>query len=351
MSRSRSHRRGPPPIGEVIAVARHFEAPITALLTHGDGFVVAAGDGTVTFAPSELTTARSVAAHSGAILGSAIAGADVVTGGDDGRVVRTAPDGAASELWRSSGRWVDHVGASARGTLAWSSGKLVHVTMNGNDAPRELSHPTAIGGLAFAPSGHRLAVAHYGGVTVWDLSVSPPASRRLEWKGSHLNVTWSPDERFLVTAMQEGALHGWFLSDGADFAMRGYPMKPRSLSWSQTGEWLATSGAPEILLWPFNGRWGPIGGEPEVRAPRDIPVTVVACHSRQLYIAAGYQDGVVLIARHQDSRELTLRRATGAAVTALAWSADGRRIAYGTEDGEAAIVDLASVSGAQGPLH
>ena len=56
----RSHRRRSPPIGEVIAVARHFGAPITALLAHRDGFVVATGDGTVTFAPSELTTARTV---------------------------------------------------------------------------------------------------------------------------------------------------------------------------------------------------------------------------------------------------------------------------------------------------
>jgi WD40 repeat protein len=350
MARSRSHRRGPPPIGEVIAVARHFGAPITALLAHGDGFAVAAGDGTVTFAPSELTTARTVGVHSSAILAAAIVGADVVTSGDDGRVVRTAPDGATRELWRSNGGWVDHVAASASGALAWSSGKSLFV-MLGQDAPREFVHPTTSGGLAFAPEGNRLAVAHYGGVTVWDLSVAPPASRRLEWKGSHLDVTWSRDGRFLVTAMQEGALHGWLLENGADFAMRGFPAKPRSLSWSPAGDWLATSGAPEILLWPFRGFWGPMGTEPEVRAPREVPVSVVACHPRKLYIAAGYRDGVVLIARHEDLRELTLRRAAGAAVTALAWSRDGRRLAYGTQDGHAGIVDLASMSGAQGPLQ
>jgi WD40 repeat protein len=333
-----------PPTGEAIAVTRDFGAPITALKVRGDGFVVAAGDGTVTFAPSELTTARTVAAHSGAILAAAVAGSDVVTGGDDGRVLRTRPDGAARELWRSNGRWVDHIAASARGALAWSSGKSVYLT-DESEPPRELAHPTAIGGLAFAPDGNRLAVAHYGGVTLWDLAASPPASRRLEWKGSHLNVAWSPDGRFLITTMQEGALHGWLLENGADFAMRGYPTKPRSMSWSAAGDWLATSGAAEVLLWPFKGFWGPMGGEPEVRAARDVPVTVVACHARSPYIAAGYQDGAVLIARHEDLRELTLRRPTGAAVTALAWSAEGRRLAYGTEDGEAAIVDLAPLSG------
>jgi WD40 repeat protein len=334
----------------VIAVARDFGAPITALLAHGDGFVVAAGDGTVTFAPSELTTARTVGVHGGAILAAALAGTDVVTSGDDGRVVRTAPNGATRELWRSKGRWVDHVAGSPGGDLAWSSGKSVHVT-RGQDAPREFVHPSAIGGLAFAPEGDRLAVAHYGGVTVWDLSAMPPARQLLEWKGSHLDVSWSRDGRFLVTAMQEGAVHGWLLENGADFAMRGYAAKPRSMSWSPAGDWRATSGAPEILLWPFKAFWGPMGTEPEVRAPREVPVSVVACHPRRSYVAAGYRDGVVLIARHEDLRELTLRRAAGAAVTALAWSADGRRVAYGTEDGHAAIVDLASMSGAQGPLQ
>jgi WD40 repeat protein len=332
----------------VIAVARNFGAPITALLAHGDGFVVAAGDGTVTFAPSELTTARTAGVHGGAILAAAIAGTDVVTSGDDGRVVCTAPDGAKRELWQSNGRWVDHVAARVGGGLAWSSGRSVHVT-RGQDAPRELAHPTAIGGLAFAPEGNRLAVAHYGGVTVWDFSASPLTSRFLEWKGSHLDVAWSPNGKFLVTAMQEGALHGWLLENGADFAMRGYPTKPRSLSWSPAGDFLATSGASEILLWPFKGFWGPMGTEPEVRAPRDVPVTVVAWHPHRPYVAAGYRDGVVLIARQEDLRELTLRRAAGAAVTALAWSGDGRRLAYGAEDGHAAIVDLASMSGAKGP--
>jgi len=54
--------------------------------------------------------------------------------------------------------------------------------------------------LAFAPRGLRLAVAHYNGVTLWfpNMAANPEF---LEWAGSHLAVTFSPDNKFLVTAM------------------------------------------------------------------------------------------------------------------------------------------------------
>ena len=53
-------------------------------------------------------------------------------------------------------------------------------------------------------------VARYNGVTLhWVGHRRPPVD--LEWKGAHPGVTFSPDGRYLVTAMQENALHGWKL--------------------------------------------------------------------------------------------------------------------------------------------
>ncbi len=121
-------------------------------------------------------------------------------------------------------------------------------------------------GLCFLPKGYRLALAHYNGVSLWfpNAEAAPPL---LEWKGSHLDATVSPDGRFLVTSMQENALHGWRLADARNMRMTGYPGKTRSLSWSHDGHWLATSGADACVVWPFRDKDGPMG-----KAPRECGV-------------------------------------------------------------------------------
>jgi WD40 repeat protein len=334
---------GQPQPGEAVAEALGREAalgaPVTAVLALDAHFAFALGDGRVVFAAtSDIEKATAVEAHGGAVLNAAASGNAVLSGGDDGKLMRSAPGEGGREIWRSSGRWIDHVAVSMSGRMAWSCGKTVCVCREG-EAPRELAHPTSVGGLAFAPKTERLAVSYYGGVTIWSLDKGKPAKRVLEWKGSHLDVTWSPDERFVLTAMQEGALHGWRVSERSDFGMRGYASKPRSLSWSRKGEWLATSGADEVVLWPFKGP-GPAGRTPDALGRRAAMVTVVACHPLNAYVAAGYKDGALLLARQQDGGDLTVRRANGAALVAIAWARDGRRIAYGDASGCAGIVDF-----------
>jgi hypothetical protein len=49
----------------------------------------------------------------------------------------------------------------------------------------------------------------------------------------------------------------------------------------------------------------------------------------------------VLLVRVEDGAEILAKRPGDAAVTALAWSADGTLLAFGTESGEAGILDLA----------
>jgi WD40 repeat protein len=311
--------------------------PVVAAHFLGETAVFALGEETLLFVAPDGAE-RRVAVHAGGILGVACDGARVLTGGDDGKVVATDALGLIDVLATDAKhRWIDRVALGPDGAVGWSAGKQAFVRTGKGDA-KSVDLPSSAGGLAFAPKGLRLGVAHYGGATLW-FPNAQAAPETLAWKGSHLDATFSPDGRFLVTAMQEAMLHGWRLADGKDMRMSGYSAKVRSVAWTAGGKWLATSGSEQLILWPFAGKDGPMGKTPRMLAPSSARAVAVACHPTQEVVAVGFEDGVVLLARIDDGAEILARR-KGAPVSALAWSADGSKIAFGTEDGEAGIVDL-----------
>jgi len=204
---------------------------------------------------------------------------------------------------------------------------------------KSLEVPSTVGGLAFAPKGLRLAIAHYNGATLWFPNMAGSAEF-LPWAGSHLAITFSPDNKFLVTAMHEPALHGWRLADNRHMRMTGYPGRVRSMSWTAGGKALATSGADTVILWPFASKDGPMGKQPAMLAPLQARVSVVACHPKNDILAAGYSDGTVLMVRLEDGAEILVRRNGTAPVAALAWNAKGTLLAFGDEDGDAGLLEL-----------
>ena len=156
--------------------------------------------------------------------------------------------------------------------------------------------------------------AHYNGATLWFPNAPNATPEILAWKGSHLAVTFSPDGRFLVTAMQEPTLHGWRVVDGRHMRMAGYAAKVRAIAWSTGGKWLASSGSDQLVLWPFAGKDGPMGKEPRLLAPTDKRVVAVACHPTQDVVAVGYENGLVLLVRIDDGAEIVASKPGGAAV-------------------------------------
>ena len=312
--------------------------PVTSIHFLGDiaVFVGAEENAAMVNAAGEVST---VAIHGGAVLCAVSDGKRIVTGGDDGKVVALNAKGETSVLVTDAKRrWIDNVALHSEGAVAWSVGKTAFVRGGkGEDKPFEV--PSTVGGLAFAPKGVRLAIAHYNGVTLWFPNMAANAEF-LEWAGSHLAVTFSPDNKFLVTAMHEPALHGWRLADNRHMRMSGYPGRVRSMSWSAGGKGLATSGADTVIIWPFTSKDGPMGKEPAMLAPLQARVSMVACHPKQDVMAAGYSDGTVLMVRLEDGAEILVRRNGSAAVSALAWNARGTLLAFGTEDGDAGMVEM-----------
>jgi WD40 repeat protein len=277
--------------------------------------------------------------HGGAILCAVCDGGRIVMGGDDGKLVSLNAKGEVTVLVTDpKRRWIDAVALHSDGAVAWSAGKTAFVR-SGKGEEKSFDAPSTVGGLAFAPKGLRLAIAHYGGVTMWfpNMAAKPEV---LQWAGSHLGVTFSPDNKFLVTAMHEPALHGWRLADNRHMRMSGYPGRVRSMSWSAGGKGLTTSGADTVIIWPFTGRDGPMGKQPAMLAPLQARVSVVACHPKQDILAAGYSDGTVLMVRIEDGAEILLRPNKGAAVSALAWNAKGTLLAFADENGDGGLLEF-----------
>jgi WD40 repeat protein len=312
--------------------------PVTSVHFLGDvaAFVGAEENVALVSAAGEIS---HVPVHGGGILCAASDRDRIVMGGDDGKLVALDAGGEVVLLATDAKRrWIDNVALHPDGAFAWSAGKTAFVR-GGKNEEKSLDVPSTVGGLAFAPKGLRLAVAHYNGVTLWfpNMAAKPEI---LDWAGSHLGVVFSPDNRFLVTSMHEPALHGWRLADNRHMRMTGYPGRVRSMSWSAGGKALATSGADAVIMWPFASKDGPMGKEPAMLAPLQARVSAVACHPKQDILAAGYSDGTVLMVRLNDGAEILVRRNGTAAVAALAWNGKGTLLAFAAEDGDAGLLEL-----------
>lgn len=305
---------------------------VLSVLFSRDGSVGAAAllDGTVLLIKSDEE--QRIAAHpKGASLSFCV---DVeadsfLSAGDDGRVVRIGWGKEPEVLAEQKGAWIDNVTAHESGIIAYSTGKMVFILGRAEPLP----HPSTVGGLAIAPNGKRIAVSHYNGVSLWWLNAKDSKAQVLDWKGSHLACIWSPGGDYLITTMQEAALHGWRMKDLGELRMAGYPAKVNSFAFSQKGKWLVTSGADQIICWPFIGS-GPQGKPPmALGIPEGKPVTIVAPHPKDDMTVAGYASGRIILALFEDQMPVELVPPDNIPVAALAWSPDGTQLLSAHENG------------------
>lgn len=285
---------------------------------------------------------KSAVAHDGLLAATvALDGKSLITSGEDGRVCALNTAGDVRELASIGRKWINCVAAGPQGAVAFGYGPNAVVRF-ADGKTRSLTHQRSIEAVAFAPKGMRLAAAHYGGATL-HFPASEGKPTELTWQGAHTKVSFSPDGNFLVTAMQENALHGWRIADAKHMRMSGYPAKVKSMSWSVRGKWLATSGAPAAIVWPFQSKDGPMGKAPlELGTRGDALVTSVSCHPTDEIAAVGYNDGMILAVRFADTKEVLLRRGGNGAITSMCWDDEGRRLAFGSEAGDCGVVDISA---------
>jgi len=340
LTRRQSADRARPIAAGAAVVGAYFSRRPTAVLVLGDEallFVAANGD------------PQRVVVHGGAILAAASDGERIVTGGDDGKVVATkARYGRTATIAADS--------PSIAGSITWPSHRMVRSAgQPGKDAfvqpPQGRARASSkrrptVGGLAFAPKRPAACDPRITmGVTLWFPQCGRGHTRAAGVEGlPPRRHPSAPTDANLVTAMQEP--NAPRLAPGrrqAHCACPGYSAKvARRWAWTAGGKGLATSGAPQLIVWPFHGKDGPDGkkkphmpgGPPSIRSALWLAIR------KKDVIAAGYDNGLVLLVRTTDGAEVLARPAPdGSPVSALAWNAKGTAIAFGTEEGEAGIVD------------
>ena len=326
-------------------IAADASAAASAFSRDGATVAFALGDGSVRLLPADIAATTPDAApplHGGAVLALVAdpAGDGFVSGGDDGRLLRIGLDGTATELVNQKGRWVEHLAAHrTTGAVAASIGKSA-IVVTGGEVREFGPHPSTVADLDFSKDGSRIACAHYGGVTVWSIGQVTLPPRRFAWRGSHVALRWSTDGKFIATGTQENDIHVWRVAQTADMRMQGYPAKVKSLSWTADARFLYTSAQPVFTAWSFSGK-GPEGKPPLQFGEEGAGLlAVVAAHPTAEFVAGGYDSGELQLGDIKTRRSVVLKMADGSAITCLAWSPDGFRLAVGNEGGALLVIDL-----------
>ncbi len=257
-------------------------------------------------------------------------------GTDDSAVYQVHAKTGPQELAQGTRSWPDQLAAHACGLRALSDGPAVRLLDAKGQLVRLLGeHPSTVAGLEFDNTGRRLAVSHYNGVSIWSLDGHREEPQRLFHRGSHLEVSWSKNERFVVTATQEKTVHAWDLVSGADASLGPCINKVKALTWSADGAWLLASGGDTVSAWSFSGGRLPAAAPRMLGRYSDQLVSEVCANPGFALAAAGYNDGgLELVSLAARPRRQSLVAAPSKPITGLAWSPEGDCLVGGDAGGQ-----------------
>lgn len=263
----------------------------------------------------------------------------------DGAVLASADDGGRILLWDvETGRergCLQESGATVT-TVAWASSgrvatggqdKTVHLW--DVDSRQELLHlegnAEAVESLAFAPGGRFLASgAHDGALLVWDLDGGGKPHALVAGKGAIQTVTWSRDGRRLAAACEDGLVRLWDADSWQPRQpLRAHVGEAHGVAFSPDGKVLATGGTDHLVrLWDV-----------ETGAPRNV----LKGHEDRIWSVAFSPDGTTIASASRDhtvklwdpepKQDWTALPAEGSAVSAAVLSKGGQTLALGRADG------------------
>jgi WD40 repeat protein len=261
----------------------------------------------------------------------------MVSAGEGGLIMWTRSDEGTQSIGQcGESCWLETMAINTDAMImAVGAARQVSVfDLKTNQMINQFDHKHSVSSLCFDSKGRKLFASTYQGVAVWFSRLSHQSQKLMKWEGSHTMVAISPNDRFLMTAMQDNALHGWRLSDAKDMRMGGYPAKIRDLRFFAKGTMLATSGASGVVVWPFFKSTGPMGEEAhEIHPQSGHHVVKLAGAQSHPFVAAALDDGRVWLADLSSQGFEWVRKSGGPSVTAMAFNGKGDRLLIGDESG------------------
>ncbi len=317
------------------ALAGHAEGAYAVAFNRNGQRVASAGkDGLVKVWDAESgAEALTLRGHKGAVFAVAYSpdGTRLVSGGDDGAVKVWDPD-TPQEARTLLGheRAVHAVAYNPDGSRLASGGFDNTVRVWDPRAGRELlalkGHTGEVESVAFSPDGTRLASAGSDKtIRVWDARTGK-ALRTLTGHGQTVSgVAFFPDGRRLVSCSYDHSARVWDVQTGQElFTFRDPDWAILCMAVSPDGKYLALSNWPNggAKLVATDG-----GHDPLLLRADGQQVQGLAFSPDGRRIAAGCWDGGVRVWDAQDGRPLLNWKGHLGEVFAVAFSADGKRLA------------------------
>lgn len=184
--------------------------------------------------------------------------------------------------------------------------------------------------LAWSPDGLLLAAtAANGDVMALDGKTGDASFRRQAHGFGGMSVAWSPDGARLASGGQDGHVRFW-AADGAPLtAVNGGAAWVEHLAWSPHGRWLASASGKIVRVWDAQGRLV------HELPPHSQTVTGLRWAPASDEIATSAY-GAVRVWKLGEAGPGRVFDYAGALVV-MRWSADGRVIACGCQDGSVHI--------------
>jgi WD40 repeat protein len=255
---------------------------------------------------------------------------------ENGRINTLTPGGTAVHLAPRAGAAIPAIAASPDGeTIAYACGNSVHIHHAESDTPQTLSAADTVTALAFSPDGRTLAVAHQSGVSRWAMAAPDQGPLTTPLPAIPVGLDWQQDGGRLACRM---VTDGFCLIDVPTNTARaygGFPAPVRSTAFSAASGTVVASGAFRVAAWSLADNRDVITG----KAGLVLIDAIAACPTRNL-VAVGYANGLLSLAEIGRPSEVLLREDTGAGITAMAWSRNGRYLALAGTDGSTALVEF-----------